>query len=117
MEAIEELKKLQNGKENTPAWMIGQQLIDMIKAEGRIAPIIEEDLKNPDMSLEKCADAMKKHADQIHTKTKGHCVCITPAEAEKVIRKFYGLPDPSEEAAPEPEPEKDTGILSLEDFL
>ena len=31
MEAIEELKKLQNGKENTPAWMIGQQLIDMIK--------------------------------------------------------------------------------------
>lgn len=115
MEAIEEIKRLQIGKENSPAWMIGQQLIDMIKADERIAPIIGEDLQNPGMSLEKCAEAMKKRADEIHSKTKGNCVCITPAEAEKVIRKFYGLPDPAEAAAPEPINQAD--IISLEDFL
>lgn len=119
MEAIEEIKRLQIGKENRPEWMIGQQLIDMIKADERIAPIIGEDLQNPGMSLEKCAEAMKKRADEIHSKTKGNCVCITPAEAEKVIRKFYGLPDPDEtvKLAPPEEAGVFSDVISLEDFL
>lgn len=119
MKAIEEIKKQQSGKENSPAWMIALQLIDMIKAEPELSRIIEEDLQNPDMSLVKCADAMKKHADEIHSKNKGSCVCITPAEAEKVIRKFYGLPDRTErqELAAEQAPITEKDILNLEDFL
>ena len=119
MKAIEEITRLQSGKENSPAWMIGQQLIDMIKDDGRIAPIIEEDLQNKDMSLEKCAEALKKHADEIHSKNKGNCVCITPPEAEKVIRKFYGLPDPGKKPAEKPagETPEEENILNLEDFL
>ena len=119
MKAIEEIKKQQSGKENSPAWMIGMQLIDMIKDEPAISGIVEEDLQNPDMSLDKCADAMRKHADEIHSKNRGSCVCITPAEAEKVIRKFYGLPDRTErqEPAAEPVPATEENILNLEDFL
>ena len=119
MKAIEEIKRQQSGKENSTAWMIGMQLIDMIKAEPAISQIVEEDLQNPDMSLTKCADAMRKHADEIHSKSKGNCVCITPAEAEKVIRKFYGLPDQTERPEPEAEPVQamEESILNLEDFL
>lgn len=119
MKAIEEIKRQQSGKENSPAWMIGMQLIDMIKAEPELSGIIEEDLQNPDMSLVKCADAMRKHADEINSKSKGNCVCITPAEAEKVIRKFYGLPDREERPGPatEPVPAMEENILNLEDFL
>lgn len=120
MKAIEEIKKQQSGKENSPARMIGMQLIDMIKAEPAISGIVEEDLQNPDMSLEKCADAMRKHADEKHSKSKGSCICITPAEAETVIRKFYGLPDQAvrqEPAADEPVPAMEESILNLEDFL
>jgi len=99
--------------------MIGMQLIDMIKAEPAISQIVEEDLQNPEMSLTKCADAMRKHADEIHSKSKGNCVCITPAEAEKVIRKFYGLPDQTERPEPAAEPVQamEESILNLEDFL
>lgn len=112
------IERLQSGKEGTPAYMIGLQLIDMIKADGEIASILEEDLQNPDMGLEKCADALKKHADGIHGRTKGNCVCITPMEAEKIIRKFYGLPDPAErKPEPQPIPEADSGIISLEDLI
>ena len=118
MKAIEEIKRQQSGKENSPAWMIGMQLIDMIKAEPAISTIVEEDLQNPDMSLVKCADAMRKHADEIHSKSKGSCICITPAEAETVIRKFYGLPDQTERPEPAAEPVPTTeDILNLEDFL
>lgn len=114
--AIELIKEQQKKlRETDPAYMIGLQLIDMIREDTGIDRILTEDLQGDGMDLTACAAAMKKHADGIHTREKGSCVCIHPKEAEKVIRKFYGLPDP-DERAPEP-PAADAGIMSLEDFL
>ena len=103
-------------KHGGTAWTIGLQLLDMMERDGRLAPILEEDLQNDGMNLEKCAAAMRARADEIHKKTKETCVCITADEAEKVIRKFYGLPDPEgRDAAGAPEAAAD--FISLEDFF
>ena len=114
--AIELIEKQQSGKDNTPAFVIGLHLIDMMKQDGRIEAILEEDLKNPEMSLENCAKKLQAEADNIHKQTKRNPVCLTPLQAEKIIRKFYGLPDPEDipQLAPAPEP---SGIIDLEDLL
>ncbi len=116
--ATELIQKQQSGKVNTPAFVIGLHLIDMMKQDGRIASILEEDLQNPEMSLEKCAQKLKDAADAKHRETKSNTICITPPEAEKIIRKFYGLPDPEErqeetEMAPATIPD----IIELEDLI
>ena len=53
-----------------------------------------------------------------HRETKSNTIYITPPEAEKIIRKFYGLPDPEErqeemEMAPAAVPD----IIELEDLI
>ena len=114
--AIELIKEQQKKlRETDPAYMIGLQLIDMIREDTGIDSILTEDLSGKGMDLTACAAAMKKHADGIHTREKGSCVCIHPKEAEKVIRKFYGLPDPDEREAPKTVTSPE--IMSLEDFL
>lgn len=114
--AIELIEKQQSGKDNSPAFVIGLHLIDMMKQDGRIEAILEEDLKNPEMSLEHCAKKLQEAADQIHRETKKNTVCLTPMQAEKIIRKFYGLPDPGDVPQPAPAPEL-SGIIELEDLL
>ncbi len=113
--AIEMIRQQQKGlKPTDAAYMIGMQLIDMIRKDSRIEPIMEEDLQNEKMGLEACSAALKVRADEIHKTVKGSCVCITPDEAEKVIRRFYGLPDP---AGPEAEIPEEKEIISLEDLI
>ena len=114
--AIELIQKQQSGKDNSPAFVIGLHLIDMMKQDGRIEAILEEDLKNPEMSLEDCAKKLQAEADRIHRETKKNTVCLTPLQAEKIIRKFYGLPDPEDIPQPAPEPQP-SGIIELEDLL
>ena len=43
-------------------------------------------------------------------------MCLTPLQAEKIIRKFYGLPDPGDIPQPVPSAEP-SGIIELEDLL
>lgn len=103
-------------KQGDPAYTVGLQLLDMMERDDRLATILEEDLQNSAMGLGSCADELKKHADEIHKKNRGSCVCITPDEAEKIIRKFYGLPDPEERGAAGA-PEAAADFISLEDFF
>ena len=114
--ATEQIQKQQSGKDNSPAFVIGLHLIEMMKQDGRIEAILEEDLKNPEMSLEDCAKKLQAEADRIHRETKKNTVCLTPIQAEKIIRKFYGLPDPEDVPAEVPAPAP-SGIIELEDLL
>lgn len=117
--ATELIQKQQSGKVNTPAFVIGLHLIDMMKQDGRIASILEEDLQSPEMSLERCAQKLKDAADAKHRETKSNTICITPLEAEKIIRKFYGLPDPEEmqEEKKQEDPAELPDIIELEDLI
>ena len=84
----------QQPKERTAVWMVGEQLKDMLQAEPHLAEIVEQDLGVKEMSLANCEKKIKAFADKHKT---GNFACVVPAEAERIIREFYGLPARGEE--------------------
>lgn len=122
MTVFEKIEEQQKGCENSPAWMVGQQLKEICYADPHCEEIVSQDLYNKGMSLEKAAQKIKAHADEVHKKNKGDCVCIPPNVAEGIIREFYGLPASEQtarrtEKPAEPEPVADIDGLDLFDFL
>lgn len=92
MRAFEEAMaaiEAQQPKERGPVWMVGEQLKDMLRAEPALADLLLKDLSGGGMTL---ADAEKKIAEQARKNKVGNCGCVTPAEAEDILRRFYGLP-------------------------
>lgn len=115
---LEEKIHAQQGEEGTDIWMIGEQLLEIAEREPLSAELIEKDLEVAAMSLPEAAKAMKAFADEKHRKVKGKCVCVTPKEADGVLRKFYGLPEKAdtpviEKGMSEEPVEDDFGLLDL----
>lgn len=107
--AIEKIAEQQKGKENTAAYMVGEQLKDIIRGSERAAELVIQDLENPDMSIERCERKIKEYADEQKKKENNSCVCVPPNVAEGIIRKFYGI---SEQAKAEK-----SGTVSLMDLM
>ena len=108
MSAIEKLKAQQAGvPERSAPWMVAEQLMDLCRREPVSAELIAQDLDNPDMSIVEAEKQIKAYADKHRT---GNFACVTPAEAEGVLRKFYGIPEPGAGAP-------DVIGLDLADFL
>lgn len=80
-------------KGRTAPWMVGEQLKDICRAEPSGAELIAQDLENKKMSLQEAEKKIKAYADNHKT---GSFACVTPAEAEKILREFYGLPEGGE---------------------
>ena len=99
MELLKE--KTENAK--GAARTIGEMLMEIGRMSSRAA---EQDLGNPEMSLEKCADALKEHARKHQSGGCWSCAVfrIDPEnEAVKVILDFYKIPvECLTGAAPEP---------------
>ena len=109
MTAIEKLREQQaKVKERSPQWMVAEQLIDICRNEPKSAELLEKDLDVKEMSIVKAEEKIKAFADKHKT---GNFACVTPAEAEDILRKFYGLPERG--AEPEPEPEKTVNFLDF----
>ena len=121
MNVYEKIAAQQKGKEHTDVWMVGQQLRDLLRADPTLEEIVDTDLDLPQMSLMHCAGKIKARADELHKTMKGNCVCISPDEAERIIRRFYGLPEsgaaPEVQAAPALAAEDDEDALDFGDFL
>ena len=99
----------QQPKERTPVWMVGEQLKDMLRAEPELAEIVAQDLDVKEMALAECEKKIKAFADKHKT---GNFACVIPAEAERIIREFYGLPDAGQTLVPA------AGVdIDLEDFF
>lgn len=95
--------------ERSAPWMVAEQLIDMCRREPDCAAIIAQDLENESMSITEAEKKIKAFADKHKT---GSFACVTPGEAESILREFYGLPKPGEN------PAAGGGVsLSLSDFL
>lgn len=102
----------QQPKEHSAAWMVGEQLKDMVRGDATAAELLLTDLtQNKEMTL---AAAEKKIAEQAKKNRVGNCGCVTPAEAEDILREFFGLPGRSETAAPKAVERK---VVDLADFL
>ena len=107
----------QQPKTRSAIWMVGEQLKDMVRAEPGLAPLLLADLAGKGMGL---ADAEQQIAAAAKKNKVGNCGVVTPAEAEDILRSFYGLPP----RGAKPEPERDEakftapeGMLDLSAFL
>lgn len=107
MNVFEMISAQQKGKENTAAWMVGEQLKDICRSDHRCAEIVAQDLTKESMSLEKAEKQIHAWADK--QKRTGNCVCVPPNKAEEIIRNFYGLPVAGQKNAP-----KQVGVINLD---
>lgn len=98
MTVFEKIEAQQKGKEDTPAWMVGEQLKDICRNDPCCAELILQDLDNGDMSIDKAERKIKAYADK--QKRVGNCACVPPNVAEKIIREFYGLPEAGAQVQP-----------------
>ena len=99
MKALEEkISKQTEGHEGTPVEGAGYQLLDMVRNHPAAAEILLKDLEVEGMGIADAEREIKKAADKKHKTVKGYSVWIGPKEAEAILRKFYGLPQTSEEA-------------------
>lgn len=121
---LDKLKAQTAGRSDTVN-MCGQQIWDIVRTNAEFAEIVSADLDSRDMTVEMCERKIKAAADEKHRAGGGVSAGVS-AEAENIIRKFYGLPeiperDPwdeeSEEPAPGPKPTCPAGIISLDDFF
>ena len=104
-------------KEDKPEWTVGEQLLDMASQQPEIAELLAQDLDVPEMNLTAAAAKIREYADEKHKKGGEKCVCVTPAEAEKVLRAFYHLPEADAETDSRPPAGSTAPIVDLADFL
>lgn len=105
------IEGLQKGtKERTAPWMVGEQLKDIARMEPRSAELLAEDLQSKGMGLDIAESRIKKWADGHKT---GEFACVTPVEADRILREFYGLPK-AEDMTKTPARSQ---TLNLEDLL
>lgn len=109
MSAVEKLKAQQAGVPARSApWMVAEQLMELCRREPESAAVLDRDLDIPELSIVEAEKKIKAFADGHRT---GNFACVTPGEAEKILRAFYGLPDPDETAEPQ------GVVLDLADFF
>ena len=85
----------------------------------KAAELVEQDLENPDFSL---SNLEKKFDDFARNHRVGNQSIITPAQAETLIREFYGIPSPEENVekkpmATESRVETQRKVISLFDLI
>lgn len=98
----------QQPSQHNDIWMVGEQLKELLRAESQWSEMVARDLENKEQSLEAVA---KKIRAQAQKNKVGSCGCVTPAEAEKIIRETYGIPERgAKPAAP-------SGVINLEDYF
>lgn len=89
-EAIRKLLEQQSKvTERSPQWMVAEQLMDICRLSRRAPAILAQDLDVPEMSIVEAEKKLKAFADGHRT---GNFACVTPAEADRILREFYGLP-------------------------
>ena len=109
--AIQKLEQQQSTvKERSAPWMVAEQLKDICRREPRSAELIAQDLDNPEMGIVQAEKKIKAFADAHKT---GNFSCVTPSEAEGILREFYGLGASGADPAGEDPPK----VLNLADFL
>ena len=96
----------------SPVWMCGEQLLEMITPDAAASKLVLDDLQHGGMSLQGCEANIRAFASK-----NGNC--CTGTEAEKIIRKYFGLPEQTEAPEPEPAapPAQAGNLVDLEDFF
>ena len=108
----------QKGHESKPRFMIGEQLKEIAEREPLSAELLERDLQIREMNLEAAEKHFQEYADeQTRGKRSNVVFCITPKVAEQLLREFYGLPIPEENAPEKKEADSSEEYIDLSSFL
>ncbi len=106
---MEKLKEM-TGSASGCARTIGEMLLEVGRMDSRAAELIEQDLGNPEMSLEKCSNALREHARK---NQKGSCWSCAVFRIYKIPAEWL-----TASAAPEPaKPAPAGGRIDLLDLL
>lgn len=101
-------------KPRSPQWMVGEQLKEICRREPKSAELIAQDLQVEAMGITEAEKKIKAYADGHKT---GRFACVTPIEADRILREFYGLPKPDTAAPPPAANPPERKIVDLLDFL
>ena len=114
-EAVAALEKLQKKeKERSAQWMVGEQLKDICRCEPASAELILRAAGVSEMGLKEAEKKIKAYADSHKT---GNFACVTPSEADAILREFYGLPPKDVQQTEQAQAEGTGNIVNLFDFL
>ena len=116
MKVLKELiEKQREDKENSPVWMVGEQLLDIAEREPSSIDILKRDLEIPEMSIVEAEKKIKEWADE---HKKGSCCCVSPKVAEGILREFYGLASITEDRATASAPAAEQNeFIDLDNFF
>ncbi len=109
-EVIEKIEAQQAGNEGTTIFAVGEQLKEICKESEHNAQLVYEDMQGSGMTISDCEAKIRAFADKLHKAHPGKAIGVSPFEADKIIREFYGLGGKAavEEKAPE---------INIDDFL
>ena len=105
-------------KQGSAPWCVGEQLKDILRAQPEIAELVVHDLDQTGMSLADCEKKIAAFAQDHRQGSVGFC---GPADSDRIIRAFYGLPEAPAASFPMPPaafsaaPKRKT--IRLADFL
>ena len=111
MKVFEIIESQQKNHKDDAVFMVGEQLKDIAASDAFCAEILEKDLMIDEMNLENAEKKIKEYADE--HRGKNAVFCVSSNMAEKILRKFYCLPDKSDEA----EKVEDGSYIDLDEFL
>lgn len=106
---LEIIATQQKGQMGKPEFAVGEQLKDISRNEPVSCELLLRDLAVKEMNLAAAAAKIKEHADKHRT---GNFSYVSPADADAILRKFYGLPERGSEEASE-----GSGEIDLNAFL
>lgn len=76
-------------KQGSAPWCVGEQLKDILRHQPEIAQLVANDLDHTGMSLADCEKKIAAFAKSNQKENVGYC---GPADSDRIIREFYGLP-------------------------
>lgn len=104
---IAKIRAQQKGKEKSPVYCVGEQLLELCEANPEFEKIVLADIDTKGMTISDCEKKIHEQAN----KNGGFC---SYKDADKIIREFYGLPAPGEK--PQKQMSK-VPVLNLADFM
>ena len=110
-QVIERINKQQEACQNSPAFVVGEHLKDILRANPNCAEIVLQDLDVKEMSIVECEKKIKAYADKHRNGNVGFC---PPHEAEKIIKRFYGINGDGSECS---SGQADDGYIDLFNFI
>lgn len=107
-------------KQGSAPWCVGEQLKDMLRENATGAGIVAMDIDQKGMGLADCEKKIAAFAQDHRQGSVGFC---GPADADRIIREFYGLPQRNAEPIPLDRKDAPEGghtqrkLIRLEDFM